>query len=86
MACGTPVIAYDRGSMTELIDDAATGFIVHDADQAVQAIDAVGALDRSAIRASAMERFSAETMVSKYVALYRSVLAGSDVADRTGRR
>ncbi len=86
MACGTPVVAYDRGSMSELIDDGATGFIVQDADQAVQAIDAVGALDRSAIRASAMERFRAETMVSKYVALYRSVLAGPDVAARTGRR
>ena len=86
MACGTPVVAYDRGSMSELIDDAATGFIVHDADQAVHAIETVGALDRTAIRASAMERFSAATMVGKYVALYRSVLARPDAADRAGRR
>jgi len=75
MACGTPVVAYNRGSMTEIIDHATTGFVVENAEEATHAVDLVGALDRPAIRASILDRFSAETMVNKYVALYRSVLS-----------
>ncbi|HEY5651370.1 MAG TPA: glycosyltransferase family 4 protein [Acidimicrobiia bacterium] len=75
MACGTPVVAYNRGSMTEIIDHATTGFVVENAEEATHAVDLVGALDRLAIRASILDRFSAETMVNKYVALYRSVLS-----------
>lgn len=77
MACGTPVVAYNRGSMTELIDHATTGFVVANAEEAIQAIDLVGTLDRPAIRAAVLDRFSIETMVDKYVAVYRSVLGGS---------
>lgn len=77
MACGTPVVAYNRGSMTEIIDHAKTGFVVENAEEATHAVDLVGALDRPAIRASILDRFSAETMVNKYVALYRSVLSSS---------
>jgi len=51
MACGTPVIAYDRGSMRELIDDGATGMIVAGLDAATEAVTRVGELDRTAIRA-----------------------------------
>ncbi len=74
MASGTPVIAYDRGSMAELIEHGTSGYIVGDMDHALQAVELVGSLDRTAIRASAVERFSAATMVSKYVAVYRTVL------------
>lgn len=77
MACGTPVVAYNRGSMTEIVDHATTGFVVENAEEATHAVDLVGALDRPAIRASILDRFSAETMVNKYVALYRSVLSSS---------
>ena len=75
MACGTPVIAYDRGSMPELVEDGATGFIVRSLEGAVAAVDRVGALDRSAIRASAVERFARETMVDRYVDVYERVRA-----------
>ena len=51
MACGTPVIAFERGSMAELIEDGTTGFLVDDVDGAVGAVDRVAALDRPAIRA-----------------------------------
>ena len=78
MASGTPVIAYDRGSMAELIEHGTSGYLVDDRDLAVQAVELVGSLDRAAIRASTLERFSAATMVSKYVALYRAVLAGRE--------
>ncbi|MEZ5246551.1 MAG: glycosyltransferase family 4 protein [Acidimicrobiales bacterium] len=77
MACGTPVVAYDRGSMTELIDHATTGFVVHDADGATRAIDLVDTLDREAIRASVLDRFGVAAMVDKYVAVYRAVVAGN---------
>ena len=50
MACGTPVIAYRRGSMPELIDDGVTGFLVDSFDEAVAAIDRIGDIDRAACR------------------------------------
>lgn len=61
--------------MTELVDHGTTGFLVDDADAAAQAVEMVGALDRDSIRASAVERFSVEVMVDRYVAVYRSLLA-----------
>ncbi len=76
LACGTPVIAFDRGSMRELIDHERTGFVVGSVDDAVLAVDGVDTLDRSAIRERAVERFSIATMVDRYVAVYRSVLDG----------
>ncbi len=75
LACGTPVIAYSRGSMPEIIDDGRTGFLVTDADGAVAAVAAVDALDRAAIRAATVERFDVSTMVDEYVTVYRSMLA-----------
>ena len=78
LACGTPVIAYDRGSMGELIDDGTTGFLVHDVPGAVAAVALAGSLDRAAIRATAVARFSRTTMVARYVDVYRAVLAGAD--------
>jgi glycosyltransferase involved in cell wall biosynthesis len=74
LACGTPVIAYSRGSMPEIVDDGRTGFLVDDVDGAVDAVGAVGALDRTLIRATAVERFDVSRMVEEYVAVYRSVL------------
>ena len=74
MACGTPVIAYDRGSMAELIDHATTGFLVGDPDEATRAVGLAGAMDRERIRASAVNRFNVSAMVDRYVELYRSVL------------
>lgn len=75
MACGTPVIAYARGSMPELIEDGVTGFLVHSFDQAVQAIGRLGEIDRAACRRSVERRFSAQRMADDYLALYRRILA-----------
>ena len=76
MACGTPVIAYDRGSMAELIDHGSTGYLVSGVDEAVLAVDLVAGFDRPAIRAVAVERFSRTTMVSRYADVYDSLLMG----------
>jgi glycosyltransferase involved in cell wall biosynthesis len=78
MACGTPVIAYTRGSMAELIDDRSTGFLVTNPDEAVEAVDHAGDLDRDAIRAVTLTRFGIATMIDQYVAAYGVVLDPHD--------
>ncbi len=74
MACGTPVIAHDRGSMRELIDHGTTGFLVSDPEGAVAAVDAAAGLDRTAIRDIAVSRFDTTTMIDEYVRVYRRML------------
>jgi glycosyltransferase involved in cell wall biosynthesis len=74
MACGTPVVAYRRGSMTEVVDDGVTGFAVDGLDAAVAAVPRAAALDRVAIRAVAERRFGVARMVDEYLAVYAQVL------------
>ena len=74
LACGTPVIACNRGSMPELIDDGVTGFRVSNVDEAVNAISRIGEIDRAACRAAVSERFTVERMADRYLDLYRSLL------------
>ena len=75
MACGTPVIAFARGSMPEIIDNGRTGFLVSDSSGAADAIDLVAGLDRTAIRATAIERFDVLRMVDDYIDVYRAMIA-----------
>jgi glycosyltransferase involved in cell wall biosynthesis len=75
MACGTPVIAYNRGSMPELIDDGTTGVLVADAPAAAAAARRIGVLDRGAIRAATVRRFGRDHMVEQYEAVYAGVLS-----------
>jgi glycosyltransferase involved in cell wall biosynthesis len=75
LACGTPVIAYNRGSMPELINHGVTGFLVHHTNEAIEAVELVGRLGREAIRTDTSHRFSQETMVAKYVDVYHQILA-----------
>jgi glycosyltransferase involved in cell wall biosynthesis len=77
MACGTAVIAYDRGSMAELIDNGSTLFVVGGLEEAVGSVDLVSDLDRLAIRASIVSRFHATTMVDRYVDVYRALVGGA---------
>jgi glycosyltransferase involved in cell wall biosynthesis len=74
MANGTPVIAFRRGSVPEIIDDGITGLIVGSIDEAVAAVPRARALDRLAIRRRFEERFSVERMAHDYVALYDAVI------------
>lgn len=76
MACGTPVIAYRRGSMPELIEDGLTGFLVDSFDEAVAAIGRIGEIDRAACRRSVAERFTVDRMADQYLELYRRLLGG----------
>jgi glycosyltransferase involved in cell wall biosynthesis len=74
MACGTPVIAFSRGSMGELIEEGVTGFLVHDVRAAEDAAARVTELDRVVIRARAVERFGVKRMVDAYIAAYDEVV------------
>jgi glycosyltransferase involved in cell wall biosynthesis len=75
MSCGTPVVAYRRGSMPEIIDEGITGFVVDDVAAAVDRVADAVALDRRAVRARARERFDVERMVDGYLEVYDLVLA-----------
>ena len=77
MACGTPVIAWNCGSVPEIIDHGETGFIVDSIEEAVEAVQRIGELDRTRVRRRFEERFSAKTMARNYVALYQRLLAGA---------
>jgi glycosyltransferase involved in cell wall biosynthesis len=70
MACGTPVIAFENGSVPEVLEDALTGFIVHSEDQAVNALRHVHTLDRARIRGEFERRFTAHHMAQSYLKLY----------------
>jgi glycosyltransferase involved in cell wall biosynthesis len=73
MACGTPVIAYNRGSVPEIIDEGLTGFIVEDEISAVAAVNRLSQLDRTAVRRQFEKRFTARRMALDYLAAYRSL-------------
>lgn len=77
MAAGTPVIAYPRGSVPEIVDDGVTGFIVDDIAGAVRAVPMAAQLDRRAIRQCFEKRFTAERMARDYLTLYRRLAASS---------
>ena len=74
MACGTPVIAFNRGSVPEIVDDGVTGLIVEDQTGAIGAVDRLGHLSRAKIRKRFEERFTARRMAQDYLSVYRSLM------------
>ena len=81
MACGTPVVAFRRGSTTEIIEDGATGFLVESLEQAVAAAARAHLLDREAVRAHFDLRFSATAMARRYLDVYGDLLARRPFAE-----
>jgi glycosyltransferase involved in cell wall biosynthesis len=77
MACGTPVIAYRRGSVPEIIEEGVTGFIVHDLEEAVRAAERIPTLHRWRCRQRFEERFSAARMARDYLASYQRLVEGA---------
>lgn len=75
MICGTPVIAFNRGSMQELIKDQETGFLVSDQEGAVEAVKKLNTIHRKTCRDWALSQFSQEKMVKDYISLYHHILA-----------
>ncbi len=72
--CGTPVIAFNRGSMPELMDDGKTGFLVHSVREAAEKIGAIKKISRKYCHEWAKARFTMEKMVSDYLQVYETIL------------
>lgn len=77
MACGTPVVAFPRGSMPEVIDEGVTGYLATDVRSAVEAVERAVQLDRAGVRGRAEQRFGVGRMAEEYLEVYRRVLAGA---------
>jgi glycosyltransferase involved in cell wall biosynthesis len=73
MSCGTPVIAFRRGSAAEVIDDGVSGVLVEDMDQAVAAVDRVRGLERAGVRGRFERRFSIERVAFQYSRIYSNL-------------
>jgi glycosyltransferase involved in cell wall biosynthesis len=82
MACGTPVLAFRCGSVSEVIEEGVTGLIVDDIDEAISALPRVLTLDRRTVRRRFEERFSATRMAKDYLGVYRSLLKRSRILER----
>jgi len=78
MACATPVIAFNCGSVPEVMEDGLTGFVVEDVDQAVAACGKIGNLYRPSIRSRFEERFSVSAMAREYVRIYETLAASGE--------
>ncbi len=82
MACGTPVIGWNRGSVPEVIEPGRTGFIVRSEREALEAVRQVGRLDPRAVRAAFEHRFTARHMAEAYLDVYRTLLAAPRTVGR----
>ncbi|HVI43440.1 MAG TPA: glycosyltransferase, partial [Chitinophaga sp.] len=73
MLCGTPVIAFNRGAMPELIDNGKTGFLVNDVAAAIAIVEELSLIDRYACHLHARKHFSEDKMVESYIDLYKTI-------------
>jgi len=74
MACGTPVIAFDRGSMPELIENSQSGFLVGSVDEAVETVGRIKEIDRAACRRHVERHFTVDRMIDEYIQVYEMIL------------
>jgi glycosyltransferase involved in cell wall biosynthesis len=86
MACGTPVIAFNRGAVPEILDHGLTGFIVEDEAGAIGAVARVSALSRAAIRRRFEARFTGRRMAEDYLAAYEGLIAAAESRPRFSAR
>lgn len=77
MACGTPVIAFRRGSMPEIVRDGVTGFLVDNVGEAVAAVERLDELDRAECRRHVERHFNVDRMVDDYIRVYQRILAST---------
>jgi len=79
LACGTPVLAYRRGSIPEVIDHEVTGFVCETLTEMAEAVGRLPLIDRRRCRSAFEERFTADRMARDYVALYERLIAEKSV-------
>ena len=75
MACGTPVIAFNKGSMPELIESHKNGFIVSDVNEALIALNKIPEIDRQFCRTTVEQKFTVERMVDNYIEVYQQIIS-----------
>jgi glycosyltransferase involved in cell wall biosynthesis len=85
MACGTPVVAFARGSVPEVVDDSESGFVVRDADEAAAAIRKIRRLSRKNCRRIFERRFAASRMAKDYVRIYQRLLGATPEVSASGK-
>jgi glycosyltransferase involved in cell wall biosynthesis len=83
MACGTPVVAFNRGSVSEIVDHGVTGFIVEDESEAAAAIGQIHTVSREMVRSNFQNRFTARRMALDYLNVYRNMAFESRLPDRS---
>jgi glycosyltransferase involved in cell wall biosynthesis len=74
MACGTPAIAYNKGSMPELIENGKNGFLVNTAKEAIDAVARINDIERASCRRRVEQNFTTNHMVEKYIQVYETIL------------
>jgi glycosyltransferase involved in cell wall biosynthesis len=80
LACGTPVVAFNRGSVPEVVRHGVNGYIVESVTEATQAIECIGKISRADCRADFEQRFSAGRMAADYLAVYERLIEGAPPA------
>ena len=83
MACGTPVIAFDRGSMSELIEDGKNGFLVTTVKEAIAAVARIKDIDRARCRRHVEKHFTVDRMVEEYIQVYETILFSSKIGSES---
>ena len=84
MACGTPVIAWELGSIPEIVEDGVTGFVVGSIEEAVEAAKRVHEINREECRREFERRFSAQRMAEDYLAVYEDLIGTGQVRMKQG--
>ncbi len=79
MACGTPVIAFDRGSMPELIDNGQNGFLVDNVNEAIEAVARIKEIDRVTCRGHVEQHFTVDRMIDAYIHVYETILQDGSI-------
>ncbi len=74
LACGTPVVAWNCGSVSEIIENGKTGYIVNSIEEAIKALDNISSIDRKACRTSFEQRFTARRMAEDYLKVYKTLV------------
>jgi len=82
MACGTPIIAFRRGSVPEVVEDGTSGFVVDTIEEAVRAVRRIVSLDRTMVRAAFERRFTAERVARDYVQIYQQLTSARARSER----
>jgi glycosyltransferase involved in cell wall biosynthesis len=85
MACGTPVVAFRRGSVPEVIEHGVSGFIVDNETEAIAALSNITTLDRSNVREAFERRFTTRRMTNDYLVIYNRLVEGSENKCADGR-